>query len=74
MDLYNHLKFGCYLIGFWAYFCWLCKKKKIVLEVFCVGGHVFLMQEQGIVSSEEWDAFMGVLRKPLPAAFRINAR
>ncbi|KAH7520515.1 uncharacterized protein LOC107425311 [Ziziphus jujuba] len=30
-------------------------------------------KEQGIVSSEEWDAFMGVLRKPLPAAFRINA-
>ncbi|KAF3439255.1 hypothetical protein FNV43_RR17531 [Rhamnella rubrinervis] len=30
-------------------------------------------KEQGIVSPEEWDVFMGVLRKPLPAAFRINA-
>ncbi|GAV60217.1 Nol1_Nop2_Fmu domain-containing protein [Cephalotus follicularis] len=28
---------------------------------------------QGIVSVDEWDAFMGVLRKPLPAAFRINS-
>nr|KJB18229.1 hypothetical protein B456_003G041000 [Gossypium raimondii] len=30
-------------------------------------------REQGIVSPEEWDAFMEMLRKPLPAAFRINA-
>ncbi|GMY11395.1 tRNA (cytosine(34)-C(5))-methyltransferase-like [Fagus crenata] len=30
-------------------------------------------KEQGIVSSEEWDSFMEVLRKPLPAAFRINS-
>lgn len=30
-------------------------------------------QEQGIVSSEEWDAFVQVLRTPLPAAFRINS-
>ncbi|KAA3457373.1 tRNA (cytosine(34)-C(5))-methyltransferase-like isoform X1 [Gossypium australe] len=30
-------------------------------------------KEQGIVSPEEWDAFMEMLRKPLPAAFRINA-
>lgn len=37
-------------------------------RAFCV------MQEQGIVSPEEWDVFNGVLRKPLPAAFRINAR
>ncbi|KAK3419010.1 hypothetical protein EUGRSUZ_H04746 [Eucalyptus grandis] len=28
---------------------------------------------QGIVSQEEWDAFMECLRKPLPAAFRINS-
>ncbi|XP_065632903.1 uncharacterized protein LOC111994621 [Quercus suber] len=28
---------------------------------------------QGIVSEEEWDSFMEVLRKPLPAAFRINS-
>lgn len=33
----------------------------------------FFWQEQGIVSPEEWDAFMEMLRKPLPAAFRINA-
>ncbi|KAL1183045.1 hypothetical protein V6Z11_A02G155200 [Gossypium hirsutum] len=30
-------------------------------------------KEQRIVSPEEWDAFMEMLRKPLPAAFRINA-
>ncbi|KAF7839926.1 tRNA (cytosine(34)-C(5))-methyltransferase-like [Senna tora] len=30
-------------------------------------------KEQGIVTSEEWDAFVGVLRTPLPASFRINA-
>ncbi|KAM1181875.1 hypothetical protein ACFX13_000436 [Malus domestica] len=30
-------------------------------------------KEQGIVSQEEWDAFIEVLRKPLPAAFRINS-
>ncbi|KAJ7945427.1 tRNA (Cytosine(34)-C(5))-methyltransferase [Quillaja saponaria] len=30
-------------------------------------------KEQGIVSSEEWDVFMEVLRTPLPAAFRINS-
>ncbi|KAG0524781.1 hypothetical protein BDA96_07G241000 [Sorghum bicolor] len=28
---------------------------------------------QQIVRKEEWDAFMNVLRKPLPVAFRINA-
>ncbi|CAL5005655.1 unnamed protein product [Urochloa decumbens] len=28
---------------------------------------------QQIVRKEEWDAFMSVLRKPLPATFRINA-
>lgn len=28
---------------------------------------------QQIVPEEEWDAFMSMLRKPLPAAFRINA-
>ncbi|KAM7276664.1 hypothetical protein ACFE04_018530 [Oxalis oulophora] len=30
-------------------------------------------KEQGIVTEEEWDTFMDFLRKPLPAAFRINA-
>lgn len=30
-------------------------------------------KEQGIVSAEEWDAFVKVLRSPLPAAFRINS-
>ncbi|KAK6258844.1 hypothetical protein SCA6_013318 [Theobroma cacao] len=30
-------------------------------------------KEQGLVSPEEWDAFMDMLRKPLPAAFRINS-
>ncbi|KAL5537976.1 hypothetical protein UlMin_043884 [Ulmus minor] len=30
-------------------------------------------KEMGIVSPEEWDSFMGVLRTPLPAAFRINS-
>ncbi|KAK9285850.1 hypothetical protein L1049_025051 [Liquidambar formosana] len=30
-------------------------------------------KEQGIVSPEEWDTFMSVLRKPLPAAFRVNS-
>ena len=33
----------------------------------------FFWQEQGIVSPEEWDAFIEMLRKPLPAAFRINS-
>ncbi|CAK9320573.1 unnamed protein product [Citrullus colocynthis] len=30
-------------------------------------------KEQGIVTAEEWDTFIEVLRKPLPAAFRINS-
>ncbi|KAM3294309.1 hypothetical protein ACQJBY_037293 [Aegilops geniculata] len=30
-------------------------------------------KEQRIVQEEEWDAFMSVLRKPLPATFRVNA-
>ncbi|KAF8012245.1 hypothetical protein BT93_I0394 [Corymbia citriodora subsp. variegata] len=30
-------------------------------------------REQGIVSADEWDAFMEYLRKPLPATFRINS-
>uniref|UniRef100_A0A453HAK5 SAM-dependent MTase RsmB/NOP-type domain-containing protein n=1 Tax=Aegilops tauschii subsp. strangulata TaxID=200361 RepID=A0A453HAK5_AEGTS len=30
-------------------------------------------KEQRIVHEEEWDAFMSVLRKPLPATFRVNA-
>ncbi|XVF61574.1 hypothetical protein PTKIN_Ptkin08bG0140900 [Pterospermum kingtungense] len=30
-------------------------------------------KEQRIVSPEEWDAFNEMLRKPLPAAFRINS-
>jgi multisite-specific tRNA:(cytosine-C5)-methyltransferase len=30
-------------------------------------------KEQNIVSPEEWDSFMQVLRTPLPAAFRINS-
>jgi len=29
---------------------------------------------QNIVSFEEWDSFMQVLRTQLPAAFRINSR
>ncbi|XP_014494471.1 tRNA (cytosine(34)-C(5))-methyltransferase [Vigna radiata var. radiata] len=30
-------------------------------------------KDQGIVSSQEWDAFVQLLRTPLPAAFRINS-
>ncbi|KAL5992529.1 hypothetical protein ACLOJK_013448 [Asimina triloba] len=30
-------------------------------------------QEQEIVPAEEWEEFLQVLRKPLPAAFRINS-
>ncbi|KAF9678893.1 hypothetical protein SADUNF_Sadunf07G0083500 [Salix dunnii] len=30
-------------------------------------------KEQGIVTTEEWDTFIEVLRTPLPAAFRINS-
>ncbi|XP_031491987.1 uncharacterized protein LOC116258757 isoform X1 [Nymphaea colorata] len=30
-------------------------------------------KEQGIVSEDEWDEFLAVLRKALPAAFRINS-
>ncbi|CAH2076070.1 unnamed protein product [Thlaspi arvense] len=30
-------------------------------------------KEQRIVKPEEWDTFMEVLRKPLPAAFRVNS-
>ncbi|XP_010531362.1 PREDICTED: tRNA (cytosine(34)-C(5))-methyltransferase-like [Tarenaya hassleriana] len=30
-------------------------------------------KEQRIVKPEEWDLFMEVLRKPLPAAFRVNS-
>lgn len=30
-------------------------------------------KEQGIVTPEEWDNFIECLRKPLPAAFRINS-
>jgi hypothetical protein len=36
--------------------------------------HAFVLQEQQIVPEEEWDSFMSMLRKPLPATFRINAR
>ncbi|KAJ6366205.1 hypothetical protein OIU77_002727 [Salix suchowensis] len=31
-------------------------------------------KEQGIVTAEEWDTFIEVLRTPLPAAFRINPK
>ncbi|GJM84495.1 hypothetical protein PR202_ga00172 [Eleusine coracana subsp. coracana] len=31
-------------------------------------------KEQRIVPEEEWDNYMSMLRKPLPATFRINAR
>ncbi|KAL0350087.1 UNVERIFIED_CONTAM: RNA cytosine-C(5)-methyltransferase NSUN2 [Sesamum radiatum] len=31
-------------------------------------------KEQEIVPAEEWDTFIEYLRKPLPAAFRINSR
>ncbi|XP_038990156.1 RNA cytosine-C(5)-methyltransferase NSUN2-like isoform X4 [Phoenix dactylifera] len=30
-------------------------------------------KEQGIVPEDEWEEFLSLLRKPLPAAFRINA-
>ncbi|XP_024974062.1 tRNA (cytosine(34)-C(5))-methyltransferase isoform X2 [Cynara cardunculus var. scolymus] len=30
-------------------------------------------KEQGIVRAEEWDSFIEYLRRPLPAAFRINS-
>uniref|UniRef100_A0A1J3G155 tRNA (Cytosine(34)-C(5))-methyltransferase n=1 Tax=Noccaea caerulescens TaxID=107243 RepID=A0A1J3G155_NOCCA len=30
-------------------------------------------KEQRIVKTEEWDSFMEILRKPLPAAFRVNS-
>ncbi|XP_024013884.1 tRNA (cytosine(34)-C(5))-methyltransferase [Eutrema salsugineum] len=30
-------------------------------------------KEQGVVKAEEWDLFMEILRKPLPAAFRVNS-
>ncbi|CAN8328548.1 unnamed protein product [Cochlearia groenlandica] len=30
-------------------------------------------KEQKIVKTEEWDSFMEILRKPLPAAFRVNS-
>ncbi|KAF9609560.1 hypothetical protein IFM89_016996 [Coptis chinensis] len=30
-------------------------------------------KEQGIVSEDEWDEYLNVLHKPLPAAFRINS-
>ncbi|KAJ0252404.1 S-adenosyl-L-methionine-dependent methyltransferases superfamily protein [Hirschfeldia incana] len=30
-------------------------------------------KEQRIVKTEEWDSFIDVLRKPLPAAFRVNS-
>ncbi|CAL5073838.1 unnamed protein product [Urochloa decumbens] len=30
-------------------------------------------KEQQIIPEEEWDGFMSMLRKPLPATFRINA-
>ena len=40
-----------------------------------VGFNFFIfLQEQGIVTAEEWDTFVEVLRTPLPAAFRINSR
>ena len=26
------------------------------------------------MSEDEWDVFISILRKPLPAAFRINSR
>lgn len=30
-------------------------------------------KEQGIIPEEEWDEFISILQKPLPAAFRINS-
>ncbi|CAN8283891.1 unnamed protein product [Cochlearia groenlandica] len=30
-------------------------------------------KEQRVVKAEEWDVFMEILRKPLPAAFRVNS-
>ncbi|KAF2543671.1 hypothetical protein F2Q68_00028607, partial [Brassica cretica] len=30
-------------------------------------------KEQRIVKAEEWDSFIEILRKPLPAAFRVNS-
>ncbi|XP_030496373.2 uncharacterized protein LOC115712258 [Cannabis sativa] len=33
----------------------------------------FYYKAQGIVAPDDWDSFMGVLRTPLPAAFRINS-
>ncbi|KAL1190352.1 26S rRNA (cytosine-C(5))-methyltransferase NOP2B [Cardamine amara subsp. amara] len=30
-------------------------------------------KEQRIVKAKEWDSFMEILRKPLPAAFRVNS-
>ncbi|KAI5067305.1 hypothetical protein GOP47_0017833 [Adiantum capillus-veneris] len=30
-------------------------------------------KKQGIVPEEEWDSFLAVLRKPLPAVFRVNS-
>ncbi|CAH8344518.1 unnamed protein product [Eruca vesicaria subsp. sativa] len=30
-------------------------------------------KEQKIVKAEEWDSFIDILRKPLPAAFRVNS-
>jgi len=30
-------------------------------------------KEQGIIPDEEWDEFISILQKPLPAAFRINS-
>ncbi|KAG6594890.1 tRNA (cytosine(34)-C(5))-methyltransferase [Cucurbita argyrosperma subsp. argyrosperma] len=44
-------------------------------EPFESQSHAFneYYKEQGIVTAEEWDTFIEFLRKPLPAAFRINS-
>ncbi|KAF2586228.1 hypothetical protein F2Q70_00033735, partial [Brassica cretica] len=39
------------------------------LSLLKVGGRM----EQRIVKAEEWDSFIEILRKPLPAAFRVNS-
>ncbi|KAK3042964.1 hypothetical protein RJ639_001040, partial [Escallonia herrerae] len=44
-------------------------------EPFATQNYAFdeYYKEQGIVHPEEWDTFIEFLRKPLPAAFRINS-
>lgn len=51
------------------------EKRPVHWQPFAIENAAFdaYYKEQGIVPSHEWESFVECLRKPLPAAFRINS-